>query len=359
MTVIVLMEPSSTAAEVDHVTGRLDEIGTRATVTRNAGRVVIVADGSPSPESIPMVRALTGVADVVAADGHLRLTTREFRSADTVVDVADRRIGDGSVTVCAGPCAVETADQVQETAHAVARSGAAILRGGAFKPRTSPYSFQGLGWDGLDMLAEEAGRVGMPTVTEVLEPGQVAGVAEHSDMLQIGTRNMQNFPLLREAGRTDRPVLLKRGFAATVEEWLGAAEYVLREGNDRVVLCERGVRTFEPTTRFTLDVSAIPVVKKLSHLPVIVDPSHSAGRAWLVRPLALAAVAAGADGLLVDVHPDSANARCDADQALTPTEFDELMDAVRAVGASVGRPVLPREPRVVDAVPTIPATVAG
>jgi 3-deoxy-7-phosphoheptulonate synthase len=251
---------------------------------------------------------------------------------------------------------------VRETARAVARSGAAILRGGAFKPRTSPYSFQGLGWDGLDLLVEQAGRVGLPIVTEVLEPGQVDGVAEHSDMLQIGTRNMQNFPLLREVGRTDRPVLLKRGFAATVEEWLGAAEYILREGNERVVLCERGVRTFESATRFTLDVSAIPVVKKLSHLPVIVDPSHSAGRSWLVRPLSLAAVAAGADGLLVDVHPDSSSARCDADQALTPTEFDELMVAVRAVGASVGRPVPSREPRAVPpdgVMSSIPATAAG
>lgn len=336
---IVFMERHSISEQVDRVVAELGTFGVRTTACVQDGRVALIAERAPMPEIIERIQALRGVAEVLVIGGSSRLGSRAYRSADSTVRVGDVVIGGPEFVVAAGPCAVENGEQLADVAAAVALSGATMLRGGAFKPRSSPYSFQGLGPAGLELLAEQRVRTGLPVVTEVLEPAQVGPVAERADMLQIGARNMQNFPLLREVGRSGHPTLLKRGLAATVDEWLAAAEYVLREGNGNVVLCERGIRTFEPATRFTLDLSAVAVVKRQSHLPVIVDPSHGTGRSWLVRPLALAAAAAGADGLLVDVHTDAHNALCDADQALTAKEFDELMRSAGRVLGAVDRPL--------------------
>ena len=259
----------------------------------------------------------------------LRLVSREDESR-TVVRVSGVEIGAG-LTVIAGPCAVETEAQTLATAEAVKAAGADMLRGGAFKPRTSPYSFQGLGLEGLKILDRARRATGLPIVTEVTDPRDVSWVAEYADVLQIGTRNMQNFSLLKEVGRAGRPVLLKRGMFSTLEEWLHCAEYVLSEGNPEVILCERGIRTFESYTRNTLDLSAVPAIHELTHLPVIVDPTHSTGRVSLIEPMSVAAVAAGADGLIIEVHNDPSAARCDADQALTPALFARLMGRVRAL----------------------------
>jgi 3-deoxy-7-phosphoheptulonate synthase len=278
---------------------------------------------------------LPGVESVTPISKPFKLTSREFHPADTVIEVAGTHIGGGSLTVMAGPCAVESRDQLLRTADAVATAGATILRGGAFKPRTSPYSFQGLGMDGLRFLAEARERTGLPIVTEVMEPSQVEVVALHADILQVGARNMQNYPLLMAVGRARRPVLLKRGLSATVEEWLMAAEYIVSSGNPEVILCERGIRTFETYTRNTLDLAAVPLLHRLSHLPVIVDPSHATGKRWLVRSMALAAVAAGADGIMVEVHPDPDDALSDGEQSLTLEQFDALAPLLRQVHAEV------------------------
>lgn len=258
----------------------------------------------------------------------LRLVTKDYRER-TVVDVGGVKVGAGRPVVVAGPCSVESWEQILEAAVAVKRAGADILRGGAFKPRTSPYSFQGLGVEGLKLLRRAADEAGLPVVTEVLDPRMVPVVAEYADALQVGARNMQNFPLLREVGRSGKPVFLKRGFGARIEELLAAAEYILLEGNDQVVLVERGIRTFETSTRFTLDIAAVPVLKEQTHLPVIVDPSHAAGRRELVPPLAKAALAAGADGIMVEVHPNPDEALSDARQQLTLEMFERLMGELR------------------------------
>jgi len=263
----------------------------------------------------------------------VRLVSRHHQPADSVVEVGAARLGGGGFTVIAGPCAVESREQILAAAAAVQAAGASLLRGDAFKPRTSPYSFQGLGRAGLDLLAEARERFGLPFVAEVVDPRQVEMVAGYADLIRIGSRNMSNFTLLAEAGRQPRPVMLKRGFTATIEEWLDAAEYICKEGNPRIVLCERGIRTFESQTRNTLDISAVPVVQSLSHLPVVVDPSHAAGRRALVAPLTLAALAVGADGVMIDVHPEPESALVDGAQALPPGEFAALMERVRALAA--------------------------
>jgi 3-deoxy-7-phosphoheptulonate synthase len=265
------------------------------------------------------------------------VTLRSRQPASTVVHVGNVPVGGGAVVVMAGPCAVESADQLEATATVVSAAGAHVLRGGVYKPRTSPYAFQGLGDAGVPMLGATARRRGMPVVTEVMDPSQIELLVDHVDLLQVGTRNMQNFTLLRELGRTRKPVLLKRGFAATIKEWLLAAEYVVAGGNPNVILCERGIRTFETEMRFTLDLAAVALVKQRSHLPVLVDPSHSTGLRELVAPMSLAAIAAGADGLLVEVHPSPEHALCDGPQALLPDMFQTLMAQVGAVAASVGR----------------------
>ena len=273
------------------------------------------------------------------------LASRAENGDSTVIDVAGLKIGSGDFTVVAGPCAVESRQQLSTTADLGRSAGAMVLRGGAYKPRTSPYSFQGLGPAGLRILAEVGREANLPVVTEVLDVRDVEEVAGSAQILQVGTRNAQNFTLLQEVGRTGLPVMLKRGFGCTIDEWLQAAEYVLREGNSRVILCERGIRTFEPRTRFTLDLSAVPVLKQLSHLPVFVDPSHGSGHRSLTRPLALAAAAAGADGIMVDVHPAPETAQCDGDQALDPVAFATLMKDVHAVVNALGRQLAPRSSR--------------
>src|SRR5688572_28672438 len=278
--------------------------------------------------------ALPGVAGVHATHKPYMLASREHR-ASSVVRVGEVRIGGGRPVLMAGPCVVESREQLLETARAVKAAGAEILRGGAFKPRTSPYAFQGLGEDGLRYLAAAREVTGLPVVTEVMEPEQVEVVAEYADMLQVGARNMANFPLLRRVARSERPVLLKRGFSATVEEWLMSAEYVLAGGNPNVVLCERGIRGFDPLLRFTLDLNAVPLAKELTHLPVVVDPSHGTGKRSLVTRMALAGLAAGADGLIVEVHPTPDQARCDAAQTITPAELARLHRCGQALHAAL------------------------
>lgn len=339
---IVVLKPGRDARAVHQVVGLLrDAAGVRVTTTtwKPTGEVVFVCDRSVSADLIDQLTAMNAVKRVIASTGGIRLTGRSFAARDTIVDVAGVAIGGPHFVVVAGPCAVESAEQIEDTVTAVALAGARMLRGGAFKPRTSPYSFQGLGVEGLELLAAQRKLTGLPVVTEVMSPGDVELVAEYADMLQIGTRNMQNFSLLHEVGACGKPVLLKRGMAATIEEWLLAAEHILKYGNGNVVLCERGIRTFEPLTRFTLDLSAVPAVKRLSHLPVLVDPSHGTGYQYLVKPLALAAAAVGADGLLVDVHATPMTAMCDGKQALSGVQFDDLMEALTPVLAAVGRPL--------------------
>ena len=264
---------------------------------------------------------------------------RLFHPEDTVVDVQGVKIGGNKVQVIAGPCSVESEAQICEVAEDVKKSGATLLRGGAFKPRTSPYSFQGLREEGLDLLKIAREKTGLPIVTEIMSPYMIERFVEDVDVIQVGARNMQNFELLKELGKTKKPILLKRGLSATIEEWLMSAEYIMSGGNDNVILCERGIRTFEQYTRNTLDLSAIPAVKKLSHLPVIVDPSHAAGLWWMVEPLAKAAVAVGADGLIIEVHNDPEHARCDGAQSLKPDRFDNLMNSLRIIAGAVGRTI--------------------
>jgi 3-deoxy-7-phosphoheptulonate synthase len=293
-----------------------------------AERIVIAVIGeigSRKQALMGRLGGLGGVETVTSISRPFKLTSREFQPENTVIRVLDAVIGDGGLTMMAGPCSIESRDQLFETADAVAAAGATILRGGAFKPRTSPYSFQGLGVEGLRYLAEARDRTGLPVITEVMEPSQVDIVAEYADILQIGARNMQNYSLLNAAGRVARPVMLKRGFGATIEELLMSAEYIVSSGNPNVILCERGIRTFETYTRNTMDLAAVPVLHSLSHLPVIVDPSHATGKRWLVAPLAIGGVAVGADGVMVEVHPDPDSALSDAEQQLTHDQFRAMM----------------------------------
>lgn len=307
----------------------------------SASNVLIVHGGSD--ELADRVRSLRGVTRVVFPVAGSPLADRRNFATDTVIEVGSAAIGGQQFTVLAGPCAVENREQLRDSAAAVRLGGAAVLRGGAFKPRTSPHSFQGTRWEGIKLLADVGRAIGLPVVSEVVDPRDVEQMAEHVDMLQIGTRNAQNYALLMEAGQARLPVLLKRGFGCSIEEWLGAAEYILRQGNGGVVLCERGIRTFETATRFTLDLAAIPVIKRRSHLPVVVDPSHGTGSHDLVAPMALAAAAAGADGIIVDVHTAAPHALCDGDQALSAADFHGLMDRLRLImpglGRSLSRPV--------------------
>lgn len=332
------MQKGAGAGEIESVVARLGSIDCEAHVSVGRSRTVIGAVGDrESIEQVPW-EAMAGVERSVPVLKPFKLVSRDFQEDASVVEVGGVRIGDPAVFVTvAGPCAVESRDQLFRTAEVVKAAGAQVLRGDAFKPRTSPYAFQGLGEEGLVLLAEAREEFDLPFVAEVLDPRDVALVASYADMLRVGTRNMANFTLLQEVGRQPRPVQLKRGFTATIEEWLNAAEYIFREGNNRVVLVERGIRTFETASRNTLDITAVPLIKGLSHLPVMVDPSHSGGRRELVAPLALAAVAVGADGIMVDVHPSPETALVDGPQALPPSEFAEMMMTVRKVAAAIGR----------------------
>jgi 3-deoxy-7-phosphoheptulonate synthase len=324
----VVMARTATEAEILGVKSHiLSEGMTPYDHEGSAGTVIAVVGefGQRKQELMNRLSGLSGVEQVTPISRPFKLTSREFHPEDTVIRLLDAVIGDGSLTMMAGPCSVESREQLMETADAVAAAGATIIRGGAFKPRTSPYSFQGLGVEALRYLAEARDRTGLPVITEVMEPNQVDIVAEYADIVQIGTRNMQNYSLLNAVGRVARPVMLKRGYGATVEEWLMAAEYIVSSGNPNVILCERGIRTFETYTRNTLDLSAVPLLHHLTHLPVIVDPSHATGKRWLVKPLAIGGVAVGADGVMVEVHPNPDDALSDAEQQLTLQQFRDLM----------------------------------
>ncbi|HUQ43572.1 MAG TPA: 3-deoxy-7-phosphoheptulonate synthase [Candidatus Limnocylindria bacterium] len=348
------MSPVASEAELLGVKSRILAEG--LTPFEHAGegatKVAVVGEvGGRRAALMESLRSLAGVDEVTAINRPFKLASREFHPEDTVIRVLDAAIGDGSLTVMAGPCSVESREQLMTTAIRVKAAGATVLRGGAFKPRTSPYSFQGLGVEALRYLAEAREETGMPVITEVMEPNQVDIVAEYADILQIGTRNMQNYSLLQSVGRVARPVMLKRGYGATIEEWLMAAEYIVSSGNPNVILCERGIRTFETYTRNTMDLAAVPMVHNLSHLPVIVDPSHATGKRWLVRPLALGGVAVGADGVMVEVHPDPDAALSDAEQQLTIEQFEDLMqdlvpvhERVRDLSNGAGRAPLHVEP---------------
>ena len=337
---VVVMAPGATEEDIAHVTERVESVGGQAFVSRGLVRTIIGLVGDIESFHHLNLRTLPGVADVHRISDPFKLVSRQHHAGRSTVWVGrDRQvpIGPDTFTFIAGPCAVETPQQTLEAAEMAKAAGATLLRGGAFKPRTSPYAFQGLGVQGLQILADVREVTGLPIVTEVVDARDVAVVAEHADMLQIGTRNMANFGLLQAVGECGKPVLLKRGMTATIEEWLMAAEYVAQRGNLDVVLCERGIRTFEPSTRNTLDISAVPVVQATSHLPIIVDPSHAAGRKDLVVPLSRAAIAVGADGVIVDVHPDPEHALCDGPQALLGPELRELAQACRQLPPAVGR----------------------
>ena len=330
----VVMRSGATEAEVNGVKGLILAEGLTPFENAGTSRTVIAVVGELGKRREQLrqrLEATAGVAQVTPISKPYKLVSREFHPEDTVIRVMDTSIGDGSLTVMAGPCSVESRDQLMDTVDFVAAHGATIIRGGAFKPRSSPYSFQGLGIEGLRYLAEARERSGMPVITEVMDPSQVDIVAEYSDILQVGTRNMQNFSLLLACGRAGRPVMLKRGFGATIEEWLMAAEYIASAGNPNVILCERGIRTFETMTRNTLDLTAVPLVHHLTHLPVIVDPSHATGKRWLVKPLAIGGIAVGADGIMVEVHPRPDEALSDAEQQLDFAMFASMMEAVTAV----------------------------
>jgi 3-deoxy-7-phosphoheptulonate synthase len=338
---VVVMAPDATEEDVAHVVARVESVGGEAFVSTGVVRTIIGLVGDIDSFHHLNLRTLRGVADVHRISDPYKLVSRQHHPHRSTVWVGAAGhqvpIGPETFTLIAGPCAVETAEQTLEAAQMARSAGATILRGGAFKPRTSPYAFQGLGVAGLKILADVSAATGLPVVTEVVDARDVGVVAEHVDMLQVGTRNMANFGLLQAVGESGRPVLLKRGMTATIEEWLMAAEYIAQRGNLDVVLCERGIRTFEPSTRNTLDISAIPVVQAASHLPVLVDPSHAAGRKDLVVPLSRAAIAVGADGVIVDVHPDPETALCDGPQALLGTELRDLAQAVRRLPEMVGR----------------------
>ncbi len=346
---IIITRPTVSDAEVDHIRERIESVGMRTHLSRGESRTIIGCIGDESLLQEVPLRSLPGVESVMPVLKPYKLASREFAADRTVVHVGGRdahaSFGGSAITVIAGPCSVESREMLFTSAAVVRNAGASMLRGGAFKPRSSPYAFQGLGAEALRLLAEVRAQTGLPVVTEVMDTRQVDLVAEHADMLQVGARNMQNFSLLAELGRVQRPILLKRGLSATIKELLMAAEYIMANGNHNVVLCERGIRTYETATRNTLDISAIPVLKRESHLPVIVDPSHAGGDASLVAPLAFAAIAAGADGLIVEVHPDPECALSDGDQSLAPPAFAAMMEQLGAFAVAAGRSLgAPRQP---------------
>jgi len=335
---IILMKKNATQEQIDHVTEWIDSVGYKPHLSRGVERTLIGAIGDERGKvHLKSAVSLPGVEKVVPILKPYKLAGREFQENDTVVRVGDVPIGGGEFTVIAGPCSVESEEQMMECGYVAKKAGAKILRGGAFKPRTSPYSFQGMEEEGLKLLKKVGERTGMPVVTEVMNTADVDLIEDYSDILQIGARNVQNFALLKKVGRSRRPVLLKRGMMTTIEELLMSAEYILSEGNGQVILCERGIRTFETATRNTLDISAVPVLRELTHLPVIIDPSHAAGHAKYVIPLTRAAVAVGADGVIVEIHPEPEKAFSDGPQSLRPEQFYRLMDEVNLIKDAMHR----------------------
>lgn len=336
---IIVMRRNATHQHVENVVGHVHEMGYRAHVSTGEETVIIGVIGHSRPDQLESLADLPGVDHMMPVTKPYKLASRDFSPLDSLIQVGDVTFGTGDVIVMAGPCAVETEDQLWQTAKAVKGEGVRIMRGGAFKPRSSPYSFQGLGEQGLEMLDAVRKEFGLLVVSEVLSEDQVDLVCRHVDILQIGTRNMQNFALLQAAGRSGHPVLLKRGMSATLEEFLQAAEYILANNNPNVILCERGIRTFETATRNTLDISAVPVLKTLTHLPIVVDPSQATGRWSFVGPVARASVAAGADGLLIEVHPNPTEALSDGAQSLRLDRFHDLMVELRLIASAIGRSV--------------------
>jgi len=334
---IIVLKPDATDKQIRHIQERIKKLGLKTMVSKGIERTIIGVIGEEDIVRVQPLEAIEGVEKVMPVLKPYKLASREFKKDSSIIDINGVKVGGEEIVVMAGPCAVESLDQLKRIAKLVKKSGAKILRGGAFKPRTSPYSFLGLGEEGLKYLKEVSKETGLPVVTEVMDPRKVKLVDKYADAFQIGARNMQNFDLLKEVGKTKRPVILKRGMSATIKELLMSAEYILSGGNFNVILCERGIRTFEEATRNTLDLSAIPVIKKLSHLPVIVDPSHATGRWEFVPSMAAAAVASGCDGLLIEVHYKPEEALSDGIQSLKPDKFDELMSALRKVSRAIGR----------------------
>jgi 3-deoxy-7-phosphoheptulonate synthase len=336
---LVVMGQASSEEDLKGLLDLLGQEGLTGHVSKGIEHTVVGVVGQTYPELRDKLELFPGVDEVIPISKPYKLSSREFQPANTTIKTGDLTIGGEEIVIMAGPCAVENEEQLMSTARAVKQAGANILRGGAFKPSTSPYGFRGLGEEGLKLLAQAREETGMPVITEVLTPHDVELVAKYADILQVGTRNMQNFILLDEVGRARKPVMLKRGISATIQEWLLSAEYILSQGNREVIFCERGVRTFETYTRNTMDISAIPIIKKLSHLPIIADPSHGTGKWYLVTPLTMASVAAGADGVMVEVHPNPDRALKDGPQSLNFDNFQQLMSQLTSVAASVGRKV--------------------
>lgn len=328
---IIIMKPGASEEAIEKLKLKVESLGVRVSMTKGENCTILGLIGDTSNIEPSRFLVNEDVEKILRVQEPFKLANRYFHPQDTVIKVGDNTIGGNKIAVIAGPCSVESEEQILTIAEQVKESGATFLRGGAYKPRTSPYSFQGLKEDGLELLKLAKEKTGLPVVTEVMSAALIEKVSEYADILQIGARNMQNFDLLKEVGRTNKPVLLKRGLSATIEEFLMSAEYIMAEGNENVILCERGIRTFETYTRNTLDLSAVPALKKLSHLPVIVDPSHSSGIWWMVEPLAKAAIAVGADGLIIEVHNDPANAKCDGEQSIKPERFDSLMKSLKEI----------------------------
>ncbi|MCZ7603869.1 MAG: 3-deoxy-7-phosphoheptulonate synthase [Ignavibacteriales bacterium] len=336
---VVIIEPNATEEQIQNVISHLEEYGFQIHKSVGVQSTIIGAIGVKPDFDTRKIKILDGVADVYRVTAPFKLASRNFREVDTVIDIKGIKIGGNNLAIMAGPCSIESEEQMFKLAEIVAKSGAKILRGGAFKPRTSPYSFQGMGEEGLKLIRKAADEFGLLVITEVMEIAQIDIIGKYTDIYQVGARNMQNFPLLRELGATKIPIMLKRGLSATIEEWLMSAEYILANGNPNVILCERGIRTFETYTRNTFDLSAIPVVHKKSHLPVIADPSHATGYRDQVPPMARAAVAAGADGLMIEIHHDPEHAFSDGPQALLPDTYLKLIDELKTIANAIGRDI--------------------
>ena len=336
---IIVFKKNATEKQIKHVVERLKELGLKSMISRGIERTIIGAIGDEDILRSQPLGVFPGVEKAMAVMAPYKLVSREFKNENTVVNVSGVKIGSDKLVVMAGPCSIENHDMLFKIAKSVKASGANILRGGAFKPRTSPYAFQGLGEEGLKYLQQAGKAMGLPVVTEVMDIRDIGVVERYADMIQIGARNMQNFNLLKEVGLSKKPVLLKRGMMSTIKEWLMSAEYILASGNFNVVLCERGIRTFEDATRFTMDISAMPVVKRLSHLPIIADPSHATGKWGLVGPVAKAAIAGGCDGLMIEVHTSPEHAFSDGEQSMLPIKFKAMMKELKPVARSVGRTI--------------------
>ncbi|MCZ6680437.1 MAG: 3-deoxy-7-phosphoheptulonate synthase [Candidatus Poribacteria bacterium] len=337
---VIIMKPGATREEIDRVIRRIESVDLKAQPSIGEQRTVIGVIGDKTRLGDMPIESMTGVERTMPISAPYKLASRQFRDEQTIIEVNGTKIGGKQIIVMAGPCAVETTEQIVTIAKAIAQSGATFIRGGAFKPRTGPYSFQGYGEPALKMLMEAKRETGLGIITEVMTPYEVELVSAYTDIFQLGTRNMQNFYLLREVGKSGKPVLLKRGMSSTIEEWLLAAEYILAEGNPNVIMCERGIRTFETHTRNTLDLNAVPIIKELSHLPIFADPSHGTGIRSLVAPMSKASIAAGADGLLLEVHHDPDNSMTgDGVQSILPDQLDQLMGELRAIAGAIGREI--------------------